>query len=167
MVSTRKQSTGIEILLQANRSATWQHSKLLLLFIAVIVGTIAIAWAWVGVWIILPFAGLELAALSYVCYRTALNSQRKQLITVESGQVVVSSGIYEPVQIRTFSRPAVHLLVAEPKRPLEPIGLKLADDDNSLVIGEFLNAEDRRKTRDELVNAGLVPCSDRWWSGSS
>jgi uncharacterized membrane protein len=56
-------------------------------FIAVVSMTIALAFAWLGAWLILPFAGIELLVLFFVARYLERHAQDYERLTV-SGEVV-------------------------------------------------------------------------------
>ena len=68
--------------LTPNRSASWQDTKWLMLIFAVAVFTIAIGWAVVGVWIILPFAGVEVVLLIFIMYQVSRSTYRWETIDI-------------------------------------------------------------------------------------
>ena len=80
------------ILVQPNQSMNWRETKWFLLATAVILGGIAAAFAFQGFWMILPFAGIELAALAYCSLRVIKASRRCQLITFTQDEVIVEIG---------------------------------------------------------------------------
>ena len=64
MVSSSRTATRLMIIARPNQSATWNTNVLVLLVLSVPVLGIAAAFALLGAWLILPFAGLELLALA-------------------------------------------------------------------------------------------------------
>jgi len=63
MVSSTRTASRLMIIARPNQSATWSDNVLLLLALSVPVLGIAVVFALLGAWLILPFAGLELLAL--------------------------------------------------------------------------------------------------------
>lgn len=155
MVTSTRQTSGAlsQIVVRPNQSLSWAHTKLVFLGIAGISLTVAVAFALIGFWPVLPFAGLELAALGYCFYRCARHGQLREVITVGDGEVRVERGIHGPEQSWSFQRSWLSVLLI-PARPVwHPSRLVLRERGRSLEIGRFLNEGERRTLADELSNA--------------
>ena len=63
MVSARHNAEESLIILRPNRSADWRANRNLLLSLAALSCVISTGFALLGAWVILPFAGLEIAVL--------------------------------------------------------------------------------------------------------
>lgn len=151
------------ITLQPNCSATRRQSLLFLALISGVTFSVALVWAISGAWLVLPFAGLEIAVLTYVMLRVIKSSDRMQVIRITRQAVEVEEGEYYPVQRWHFTRPDAHVSVREAENPVDCIGLTLNDGHQALEVGAFLNQNDRLQTRDALRQSGLMICSERWW----
>lgn len=68
------------IVLSPNLSARWKSTKIFLFIVSFFALSIGIAFALVGVWMILPFAGIEIIVLLIVMHRVARKCYRKQVI---------------------------------------------------------------------------------------
>lgn len=92
-VSTFEQQ--VQLHLSPNRSATWQQTKYLIAVFALFISTIAIAWAIVGAWVILPFAGAEVGLLAFIMYMVSKATYQWQtlLISQQSITVYCSNGV--------------------------------------------------------------------------
>jgi uncharacterized membrane protein len=163
MVSTTIDNDITIITLTPNRSADWQDIKRWLLLLSLPAIIIAIGWLAIGIWIILPFAGLEIALLSYFMYKVCYHNYRVEQITINNRQVTLTTGIHSPKDTTSFSRPDCYLSVKKPTSPMEMLELSLTSETTSLPIGNFLNIEDREIARHALLKAGLMECSNRWW----
>lgn len=111
---------------------------------------IAIGALWAGVmglWPILPFAGLESLAviwtLRYCLYRNAY----REVVRVESDRVQVESGHHGPQQVTIFERSwaRVRLDVA-----IEPSRLWLVCKRQQLELGRDLSEPERRRLAQRL-----------------
>lgn len=163
MVTINNKHNVITIILSPNRSANWKDIKKWLLVISAPSLIIALGWFFVGVWIILPFAGLELGLLSYLMYKVCYQNYREQHITIEKSAIIFSSGIGTPDRKIIFKRPDCYLAVKQPKKPIENLELALKSDSETLTIGEFLNPKDRELARRSIRNAGVIECRTQWW----
>ncbi len=166
MVTTTTTNGDTTITLSPNRSADWQDIRLWLFILSIPALIVGVGWFALGVWIILPFVGLELGLLSYFMYKVCYQNYRKQQIVINEDTVTIESGIHQPDQKQIFLRPECYLLATKPNHPIERLALTLTNQSTSLPIGEFLNPKDLELTRRSLVNAGLIECSNRWWDRS-
>jgi uncharacterized membrane protein len=164
MVTTNTNNNVTTIVLSPNRSTEWKDIKKWLLFISMPAIIVALAWLFVGVWIILPFAVLELSLLTYIMYSVCYRNYRQQIITIEGKNVTFSSGIGKISREYIFTKPDCYLAVTTPKKPIDTLELALKNDLYSIPVGEFLNPEDRAKARRKIRAAGVIEVSSRWWA---
>ena len=86
MVNVDQQSSPDTVIrLLPNRSATWANTKLLMAAMIFFVMVIALAWAFVGAWVILPFAGFEVGLFALLMYKVSRFTYSKQIITINKG----------------------------------------------------------------------------------
>ena len=130
------------IIARPNQSATWRANLWLLLALAVPSLLIAGAFARLGAWPILPFAGLELLALGTALYYVNWKLQYRHVITVSEDSVCVDKGHYAPRHSWRFSRQNTGLSITPQKHPWEGPELCLHDRNESVTLGEFLSRED-------------------------
>ncbi|MFQ3199093.1 MAG: putative membrane protein [Paraglaciecola sp.] len=151
--------------LSPNRSANWHQNKILILVIATVVMIIALAWSYMGVWLVLPFAGCEIALLSYLMYRVSYNSYQKQVITITPHTLMLQTGIYYPRQQWIFKRPDIHITIVEtqPDNEFATTRLNLHGQQWIIELGTFLNQQDRKMALGYLQQQGLRVFSNRWW----
>ncbi|MBZ2163789.1 DUF2244 domain-containing protein [Alteromonas stellipolaris] len=145
--------------LTPNRSASWQDTKWLMLIFAVVVFTIAIGWAVVGVWVILPFAGIEVVLLIFIMYQVSRSTYRWETLDIEPHT------IHFCTRHRTlsFTRPSAHIIFTESENDWHLPIVTLADGEQRIVLGEFLNLEDRALLKETLDNEGIMVCRNHWW----
>lgn len=166
MVTQSRHDKQTTIVLRPNRSASWLQTKWFLAFIGFIVLSIAIGWSIVGAWVILPFAGFEVALLSFIMYRVSQNTYQQHVIVVSDDQVEIQAGYKSPTRSWKLEKDAAHLRVKEGNHPYDPHMLYVSDDKRTINVGHFLNREDTIEARDMLRTAGLMVCHDKWWKGN-
>ncbi|GAB3287235.1 hypothetical protein GCM10027297_31800 [Parahaliea aestuarii] len=130
------------IVAHPNRSASWQANKLVLLALSVPSLGIAIGFAMVGAWPILPFAGLELAALGSALYVVNWKLQYRHVITLTDDEVRIDKGFYLPRQSWRFDRAHTGVAIEREPHPWEGPGICLQHRGEAVRVGEFLNRED-------------------------
>ncbi len=142
MVSSSRTATRLMIVARPNQSATWNTNVLVLLALAVPVLGIAAAFALLGAWLILPFAGLELLALGAALYHVNRKQQYRQVITFSADSVWIAKGRHAPRQRWRFPRQNTGLTITAERHPWDGPELCVHDRNESVTLGEFLNRED-------------------------
>lgn len=167
MVTVNKHDDSVEILLQPNRSATWLHSKRMIAFIFIVVSTIAIGWSIVGVWFILPFAGLEAGLFACLMYVVSKQTYREQSLLIAQSQINIINRLGKKQQRISLSRLHCHADIIESTRDWRLPVVYLATDSQRYEIGEFLNLEDKEQLR-ELLGSNRIPvCRTHWWKNKN
>lgn len=165
MVKLQQLPRKTVLTLSPNRSANWHQNKILLLVISTVVMIIALAWSYKGAWLVLPFAGCEIALLSYFMYRVSYNSYQKQVITLTPHILILQAGTYYPRQQWIFKRPEIHITIieAQPDNEFATTQLNLHSEQLVIELGTFLNQQDRKLALRYLQQQGLRVYSNKWW----
>ena len=153
------------IVAQPNQSANWRLNKQILIGIGILSIVIATGFTLVGAWVILPFAGLELLALSYALYRVCRNQNARHVLRFSDQQLIIEKGIDYPQQVWELDRSNTSLLVGRNKHPWDPIDISLCSTDpegvvKQIPVGDFLNKADSKSLLAELKQQGLMIRSD-------
>lgn len=165
MVLSETRAGTTVITLRPHLSADWRQVKRFMALIAAVVFVVAAAWSAAGIWLALPFAGLEVGLVCFLMHRVCFRlSYLYQRITIEPERVLIEQGVRGPPRRRwELSRPDAHLHVILPARSVDLPRLILRDDESGLEVGAFLHGEGREQARRALRGAGLMETSDRWW----
>jgi uncharacterized membrane protein len=150
VVSSIRTATQLMIIARPDQSATWRANLLLLLALAVPVLAIAVVFAALGAWLVLPFAGLELLALGSALYHVNWKQQYRHVITVSAESVSIAKGHYAPRQRWRFLRHSTRLTIITEQYPWDGPELCVNDPHQSVTLGEFLNREDSLKLMELL-----------------
>jgi len=142
MVSSSRTATRLMIILRPNQPASRSANVLVLLVVAIPLLTVATAFALLGAWLILPFAGAELLALGTALYYTRQKQQYRQVITVSDDSVMIDKGRHAPGERWHFPRHSTGLTITREQHPWEGPALRVHDRNDSVTLGEFLNRED-------------------------
>jgi uncharacterized membrane protein len=138
------------IIAKPNQSASWRANKLVILALAVPSLGAGIGFALAGAWVILPFAGLEIAALGGSLYYVNWKLQYRHVITLDANTVRIDKGFYLPRQSWTFKRESTGLSVQPERHPWDAPGLSLQSSGESISVGEFLNRDDGLLLKQQL-----------------
>lgn len=85
MVDTR-------IIIGPNASLSVRQAVLVLASVSFVALTVAVGFTWLGFWPILPFAGLELAALGAALWVSLKRNRYREVLSFEGGRVTVGFG---------------------------------------------------------------------------
>jgi uncharacterized membrane protein len=146
------------VVIKPNSSASWRQSMVFLAAISVPLLLIATVLATRGFWMILPFAGLEIAALfaciyvvSHACRRCEVVSIGESLVTVEKGRERGRDGASGgPDHTTQFARGWVRVELADGGSALYPHRLWIGASGRRVEIGEFLVDDERVELATEL-----------------
>ncbi|MBW4934030.1 DUF2244 domain-containing protein [Marinobacter sp. F4206] len=156
MVEHLKHPEGIQLLLTPNHSLSWRGNVRIWLGLLAISAVIAGAMAVAGAWVIIPFAGLELAALAAGIYVTSRACQRREVLTIDDTDIHLEKGRTRKLAEWTLPRRYARLRLNAPRHPFTPPRLELIHRDTSVALGTFLNIEDTDTLIQLLEARGLV-----------
>lgn len=164
MVTSNRENSGVpsQIVVRPNQSMDWLHTKLIFLAISAVSLTVAVGFSMMGFWPVLPFAGLELAALGTCLYICARRGQLQEVITVQQRTVTVERGRHAPEERWDFRRPWLSVSLVRTPLAWHPNRLVLRESGRSIEIGRFLSDGEREALADELSYAIN---DDRWARG--
>lgn len=163
MVVTETQINDTVITLTPNRSATWQHTKIMICIMVAVVMIIALAWTFMGAWVVLPFAGLEVGLFAFLMYKVSKFTYSQQVIRVAPHKVTIEWGIQKVEERHEFSRDNLYVYYWEADEGWHLPRISLSQAHNKVEIGSFLNLDDREKLKTQLEQAGLIVCRNKWW----
>lgn len=140
-VDSRSQ-TG-HILLRPNQSANWQTVYIIAAIISFVIFIIALYMASIGAWLVLPFSGLEIAVLIMANYYVLCRNARQEVIVFSEDNVTIEKGIRHPSKAICFQRHWTKTRIIPPAHPHHLKTVALFSKNQQVVIGKFLNEEDR------------------------
>lgn len=139
-----ERQTG-QIILQPNHSWTWRANLYFLATLFVISIAIAIVFFVQGFWLILPFAGIEMLALTGAIYYCVRKTHRQEVLRFSQEAVVLESGVNKIEQQHHFQRYFTRIHVEPPAGARRSQRIAIAERDHRVLVGEFLN-DDEKKT---------------------
>ncbi|HNU67348.1 MAG TPA: DUF2244 domain-containing protein [Methylotenera sp.] len=95
---------GYKLIAKPNNSMSPRDTLMLVMGLATLSFVIAIAFARIGAWLVLPFAGLEILAISYAFYYIHLHSDDFDSITIKQDEVVVEKRNDKQLTTTVFQR---------------------------------------------------------------
>jgi uncharacterized membrane protein len=133
------------IVVSPNLSAQWRTTKLFIWIVSSFALTIGLVFALAGLWLILPFAGIEVLAIVILMYHVARKCHRQQVIYLDEGRIWVEAGYRSPQLAWDDEVFWTRLIVNKANHPWHPDTLILRGRQQQIEIGEFLNAEDKKQ----------------------
>ncbi|MGH1537837.1 MAG: DUF2244 domain-containing protein [Gammaproteobacteria bacterium] len=146
-------SAPMQFIVRRNQSLSWRGNKLFIYLMAAVSFGIAGMFALQGLWLILPFAGLEILALTLGLYMCSLHCGDQEVITIDNEQVRIEKGRQKPKESWKFDRSWVNLeLVSSPLHG-HPSKLLIRSKGNETEIGKCLTNDERKSLSASLVKA--------------
>ena len=136
--------TGVHIVVSPNASMTWLEAKWFLAGISTLILLIAAGFAMMGLWLVFPFAGLEVLVLSAVFYTLIGKGVRQEVVHVNSERVRVEAGGRHLEQSCCFHRVWTQVLLEPEKIRGYPTRLLLRSAGKQVEVGAFLNNDERQ-----------------------
>ncbi|MFT4634589.1 MAG: putative membrane protein [Arenicella sp.] len=155
MVNFEKQNDIQRLVITANRSMSWQQNKRILAFMFCVNMAIALGWAAMGAWMILPFAGLEIALVGLGMYYVSWKLSFKEIIIIEGDSLILQKGIYMPKQQWQWQLGSTTLIKQPSRYRMSAPALFLKHLNQTVEIGSALNRNEKKELREHLIRLGL------------
>ena len=151
MVSVEEKSnSNYLITLSPNSSLTGIYRIIFLASISFVCVGIATVFYFFGAYLILPFAGIEIAILLIAFYLSFKWSSRKELIYISQEVVKIEKGIHKAEylweEFRTFTSFQIE------KDANKSLRLSFRSKGDDVIVGNFLNEDDKNILINEIRN---------------
>ena len=151
MVSVEKKSnSNYLITLSPNSSLTGIYRIIFLASISFICVGIATVFYFFGAYLILPFAGIEIAILLIAFYISFKWSSRKELIYISQEVVKIEKGIHKAEYLWEEFRTFTSFQIAKDANKSLRLSFRSKGDD--VIVGDFLNEDDKNILINEIRN---------------
>lgn len=142
-----------QFIVRRNQSLSWRGNKLFIYFMAAISFGIAGMFALQGLWLILPFAGLEILALTIGLYMCSLRCRDQEVVTIHDDVVKVEKGRQKPNEVWQFEKAWISLELVKSPIQGHPSKLLMRSKGKETEIGRCLTNEERKNLSDSLAKA--------------
>lgn len=156
MIKEEQQPEHLKLLMSPNRSMSWQGNVRILASLFALSGLIISAMLYVGAWPVVPFAGLELIAVTAALYYTALRCRQQEVLIIESDALRLEKGIYKLESQWELPRRYTRLVMTEPAHPWTPPALHLRHRETEVPLAPFLNVDDNARLVQALQRQGIT-----------
>ncbi len=145
MVETRidNESQLATIVLRPNNSASWRFNIAIVASLAFIAFCISSYFALQGLWLVFPFAGLEISFLFICLYLRMRANIKTEVISFDASTVVIERGRYQAEKTWKYYRMWAKFFVREPTRRGYPKKIFIRSHGKELELGSFLNKQDK------------------------
>jgi len=140
-------------IVQGNQSASWRANLWLAGALGVVCFGIAIALATQGLWMVIPFAGLEVVFVTACLYLTLRRLSRKEVITVDPQAIRLEWGYTSADTSVALPRRWSRLEYACKDSPFDCGHLTVAAHGKRYALGRCLNREEKKTLYTELSSA--------------
>ena len=142
-----------EFVIRPNCSLSWQGAKRYLLLQTLVVLLAAAPMVWLGGWLVLPFAGVELLGLTGAFYWVLLRANRIEVVSIEGERVLVRRGRRGPEEEVAFPRGWVQVVFDKAATGLDKNRLFLRAYGRLTEVGAALTSEEKDHFAEELARA--------------
>jgi uncharacterized membrane protein len=125
-------------------SLTKRSARVFLGTVAANTFAVAAFFTWQGFWPVLPFAGLEIAVLTWAVYASMRKGQERETITITTDSVTVEQCLRHKQQTSVFPRHWAKVKLHAPSTALHPSRLTLESHGRVCEVGRFLTEDERR-----------------------
>lgn len=139
--------------LRPTRSMTWSQAKQFILVVTVISFAIGGFFLAYGYPFVIPFSGLEAAAVAAAFYLVLRDGERREVLRLDGDDLIVESGMHQVERRDSFNRYWVRVEISGPPYRYHPTRLFLSAHGRRLEVGRFLTDSERESFSRILVNA--------------
>ncbi len=155
MAVTHDQSRADEVhfVIRPNNSLSWRGNQLFLVSMVTVSFSIAGAFAAMGMWLVLPFAGFEMLVLWIVLHLCCARACRQEVVSIAGQEVQVSVGREKPERCCTFERHWARVVLHQARIRGYPSRLLIRSHGREIEIGACLIDEERQQLAAALRKA--------------
>ncbi len=154
MVTTSiNESTGSAVIvLKPNNSSSWKFNLQIVASLAFIAFCISSYFALQGLWLIFPFAGLEIGFLFTCLYLRLRANIHTEVITFDEDTVIIERGCYRVEKTWKYHRVWAKIFVKNPITRGYPKQIFIRSHGKEIELGSFLNKKDKEILIKDLKN---------------
>jgi uncharacterized membrane protein len=127
-----------------NRSLSWQGNCLFIALVGLVLFLVASGFVLAGLWVVAPFAGLELLAVGIALHAVHRRGRRTEIIDVSAPSVIISVAGSRPERRFRLPRGQSRVILNAAARQGHPSRLFISSPDLGVEIGRCLGEEERQ-----------------------
>ena len=139
MINVDKLSSdrGYRFILSPNCSISWRDLVIFYCFTCFVILAIGIFFTLQGLWLVLPFSGLEMMVLGAALYLTSRKVHRREIITLDQERVRVEKGVQKVDQSWEFATAGTRIFSEPGERRFAASRLILGAHGNYVEVAIF------------------------------
>jgi len=139
------------IVLRPNSSLSTRQAMFFLAGISVVSISIAMVFFFMGLWVVLPFSGMELLALGCCLWLTMKKCNVQEVITITDKAASVQRGLNEMEEEEELPMGWVQVELNKPLHRGYPTSLTIGSHGKRIEVGRFLVESERKKLAKQLI----------------
>lgn len=136
--------SSFSFIIRPNQSLSWRGLVVFYVGIVTISMTIALAFYATGLWMVLPFSGLEMLALGAALYVCAWRGEMREVISIDEQRVAVEKGRRRLAERYEFQRGWAQVVLQGSRTSWYPTRLLIRSHGREVEVGAFLNEQERQ-----------------------
>lgn len=153
VVRTTRRDEGCRFVISPNRSLTWQQTKLVYASLAGVCLIVALAFTFMGYWLVLPFAGAEVVALAVGFYLCALSGRDTEVVSIKNDRIAIDKGRQRLRRVWELDRLWAQIELRPARIQWYPSQLLIRSHGKQLQLGAFLTDQERERLARALKRA--------------
>jgi len=129
---------GYRFVLSPNCSISWRELLLFYLLTCVVALAVGLFFTLQGLWLVLPFSGLEMLVLGIGLYVTSRKAYRREVITLDQDRTRIEKGVQRIHQSWEFKTPWVRVIDQPQDSFRSSRTLALGMSGECVEVGSFL-----------------------------
>ena len=132
-----------QIILRPNCSLGWRATVYFLAIMMALSFTIGLAFTLQGLWLVLPFTGIEMGVLTISCYWVVRRGYTQEVLEFWPHEVTLEGGHARPEWHRRWQRFYTKVCIEPPRNPWHPVRIYLQHRGETIEIGQFLSQAEK------------------------
>ena len=139
----------VVLVIQPNRNLSWNKTKLVFLFLALCLTTVACYFLSLGAWLVVPFAGLELLVIGLGLYMQCCHAHQQQIIQIDANTISIGNS-REAGRQTCFPKAWLKIIQTRDLKGWYPSRLLIGAHGKFMEIGKYLIESERETLADNL-----------------
>jgi len=148
----RGRNKETKVVLTPNRSMGWRGNVRVIMGLSLAIAISVTPIVVMGGWVVVPFALLQIVALTIGLYITLKKLSYHEIITVQGDFLSLKRGVDTKELCSSFPKGSVNILVEEHSHAMTAPDIDMIAEGHCYALGDFLNRADRFKLERILKN---------------
>ncbi|OQW93821.1 MAG: hypothetical protein BWK79_09120 [Beggiatoa sp. IS2] len=136
-------SNHCQFVIRANHSMSWKQTLWFLYATYTVTGAVVAMCIYYGLWMVLPFSGLEMLVLTICLYTVSRRTSTYEVITVNQEQVIIETGRRRVQERKVFPRYWAKVALTSPPHRWYASRLIIGSHGKRVEIGRYLVEQER------------------------